>query len=233
MRVKFAGLAAALVLTAAPSMADTSRGVKAFEGGFYGVARKEFEKSAAEGDKVAEYSLGVMHAQGVGGFEKDMAKAVEWFTKSAEHGFAQAQHALGRVYHGGGVGERDVATAIAWFEKSSANGNLESDLALASIFYRGHGVEKDFERSAVHIRRAAEAGISTAQMHLGYIHTQGHGVERSSAEAYYWLFLAMQNGLTEATEVITKIDEAELSRARRMEIEAKANDFEPDIPKMK
>ena len=41
----------------------------------------------------------------------------------------------------------------------------------------------------------------------------------------------MQNGLTEAVEVIAKIDEAELPKARRLELETKANDFEPTIPK--
>ena len=53
--MRAAGLAAALtvVLAAGASQADTARGIKAFEGGFYGVAREEFEKSAAEGDKVA------------------------------------------------------------------------------------------------------------------------------------------------------------------------------------
>ena len=222
-------LAGALALGATQGLGDTARGLKAFKGGFHEVARKEFETSAAEGDEVAMYSLGVMQAQGVGGFARDMAKAVEWFTKSADLGFAEAQHALGRVYHGGGVGTRDVPKAVGWFEKAAANGNLESELALASIFYRGDGIEKDFERSASHIRRAAEAGISTAQMHLGYIHREGLGVEKSVDEAYYWLFLAMQNGLSEAASVISAIPEAELSTARRLELEGKANDFEPKV----
>ena len=220
-------------LIPAAADADTARGLQAFEAGNYAIAREEFEKSAAEGDGAAEYSLGVMQARGLAGFEKDMVSAAAWFTLADEHGFAQASHALGRIHHGGGLGTRDVPEAIRWFERASIGGHIEADLALASIFYRGDGVAQDFARSAKHIRRAAEAGVSTAQLHLGYILTQGHGVERSAAEAYFWLSVAMQNGLSEAAGMMAEIDKAELSTARRLEIETKANDFEPKLPETK
>ena len=54
---------------------------------------------------------------------KDTAKAVEWFTWSAETGNQYAQYMLGKLYLTGQGMQQDQAQAIAWFSRSAAQGN--------------------------------------------------------------------------------------------------------------
>ena len=56
--------------------------------------------SAEQGEKEAQYNLGVMYYSGDGVLQ-DYAKAFELFTKSAEQGNARAQFNLGVMYENG------------------------------------------------------------------------------------------------------------------------------------
>ena len=56
-------------------------------------ARALFEKSAAQGDVVAENSLGWMYENGVG-VQQDNAQAIAWYQKSAAQGDSTAKERL-------------------------------------------------------------------------------------------------------------------------------------------
>jgi TPR repeat protein len=60
------------------------------------------------------------------GLEKDLAKAVELYTKSAEQGFAQAQYILGALFHNGEGVPRDPVTSYAWTIISADNGDEQA-----------------------------------------------------------------------------------------------------------
>lgn len=59
---------------------------------------------------------------------QDTALAIEWYEKSANQGFAQAQMILGSVYLGGVKVDKDLNKANKWFDKA-----IESDSGLAQI----------------------------------------------------------------------------------------------------
>jgi hypothetical protein len=59
-------------------------------------AAKQYTKEAEEGDVWAQYDLGRCYANGEG-VEKDMKKAVYWFTKAAEQGNANAKTNLSNL----------------------------------------------------------------------------------------------------------------------------------------
>lgn len=52
------------------------------------------------------------------GFEKDEAKAVEWYRRAAEQGYVEGQLKLGECYHFGEGVEKDVAKAVEWYQKA-------------------------------------------------------------------------------------------------------------------
>ena len=49
-----------------------------------------FQESAAQGDAVAQYNLGLLYMHGHG-VSQDDARAVEWYTNSADQGIVNAQ----------------------------------------------------------------------------------------------------------------------------------------------
>ena len=50
---------------------------------------------------------------------KDLKKAVEWYTKSAEQGNAGAQNNLGLCYDNGEGVAKDLKKAVEWYTKSA------------------------------------------------------------------------------------------------------------------
>jgi TPR repeat protein len=88
----------------------------------YAKARK-FLKAAAQTDLVrlwyklgipaAQYELGVMLRDGVGG-KADGASAAAWFEEAAELNYAQAQRALAQMYFKGAGVKHDPERAFVW-----------------------------------------------------------------------------------------------------------------------
>src|SRR5260370_16475663 len=74
---------------------------------------------------LAENELGSMYASGEG-VPKDDKKALEWFKKAAEQGYADAEYNLGTRYLFGSATERDFETAAHWFLKAAEQANLSA-----------------------------------------------------------------------------------------------------------
>ena len=64
---------------------------------------EEVKSLAEKGDAEAQCRLAIHYEKGEG-IEKDIAKALEWYTKSANQGYHWSQYNLGACfYHGKGV----------------------------------------------------------------------------------------------------------------------------------
>ena len=57
------------------------------------------------------------------GVRQDYVKALEWYTKAANQGDAQAQYNLGLMYYKGEGVRQNTATAKEWFGKACDNGD--------------------------------------------------------------------------------------------------------------
>jgi hypothetical protein len=68
------------------------------------------------------------------GVEQDYAKAIEYFTKSADMGNAGAQQILATAYYYGEVTEKDTHKAFYYAEKAAYAGNIEAAKLLARIY---------------------------------------------------------------------------------------------------
>ena len=91
-------------------------------------AIKWYRKAAEQGDARAQFSLGVMYAEG-DGVAKDLEEAIKWWRKAAEQGLEHAQYSLGLEY--GGTGEYDEA--YKWIRKAAEQGLAEAKEFLKEI----------------------------------------------------------------------------------------------------
>ena len=119
-------------------------------------AYRWFTKSAGQGIADAQYKLGVFHALGLGGAERDAAKAVRWFQKAAEQGMVGAQYNLAVCLENGQGTQRDLAKAREWYEKAARQKDPYAQKALGVIYERGLGVEADPQEAFAWYHLAAE-----------------------------------------------------------------------------
>ena len=90
-------------------------------------------KAGVEGIPVAQYSIGVIFYNGMLKTPRDYTKALEWFKKSAEQGFAVAQLSVGECYMLGQGTSKDYNQAKKWLRKAAKQGNKDAIKILQKI----------------------------------------------------------------------------------------------------
>lgn len=94
--------------------ADFQKGLSAAERGDFATALLEWIPLAEQGDRRAQFFLGVLHHNG-DGVSQNHEAAVKWYTLSAEQGFDIAQGNLGVMYAlGQGVAQDNVYAHMWW-----------------------------------------------------------------------------------------------------------------------
>jgi hypothetical protein len=113
---KYIALAVCFVLTmAGPAKADVAAGRKAFDEGNYEKAMSEWQSAADKGDAEAEFGLGSLYEQGLGGLAQDYKRAEYWYSKAAEQGNTEAQYRLALISAAGDVDfPSDLIEAYKW-----------------------------------------------------------------------------------------------------------------------
>jgi len=165
----------------------------------WATARTACEKmaSAANGNGVAERTLGNIYERGLG-LSRDLSAAATWYAKSASHDDAGGQYRYGLLLRDGkGVG-RDEAKAFELFKLSASRGVTEAEFAAGDVLDRGAGVGRNRTEAARWYQKAADAGNADAQFALGNLYTKGDGVPKSEPEAIKWYQKAAAQGHAKA-----------------------------------
>jgi TPR repeat protein len=89
-------------------------------------------KAAETNSAEAQYQLGIMNADGVGGPQDDVA-ARALFEKAAAQNHPGALERLGAFAQSGRGGPKDAAAAKTYYEKASALGNEDAKAALKRL----------------------------------------------------------------------------------------------------
>ncbi len=186
-------LAAVVVLVAAPACTDFKAGEEAIDRGDYATALKEWRALAEQGDALAQFNLGVMHAKGRG-VPQDDREAVRWYRLAAAQGHARAQFGLGIMYENGRGVPQDDKQAVRWYRRAAAQGHASAQYNLGLMYAQGRGVPQDDKEAVRWYRRAAAQGHASAQNNLGLMHAQGRGVPQDDTEAVRWYGMAAQQG---------------------------------------
>ena len=77
-------------------------------------AIRQWEKSAASGNAMAQYNLGACYDFG-NGVQKDISKAVKYYELAARQKLPPAQYNLASCYYNGEGVKKDKVLALAWY----------------------------------------------------------------------------------------------------------------------
>ena len=78
------------------------------------------------------------------GVEQNFKKAVKWYQKAADQGYANAQLELGFMYYKGLGVEQDLKEEVKWFQKAANQGNANAQHNLGVMYANGKGVEQNY-----------------------------------------------------------------------------------------
>ncbi|GMR05722.1 MAG: hypothetical protein BMS9Abin25_0297 [Gammaproteobacteria bacterium] len=98
---------------------------------------------AESGIAEAQYSLGFLYQSGWGP-ERDIQKAIAWYTNAAEQNEARAQFNLGvLLLNGEDDVKKDTETGVLWLTRSAENNNTRAKEFLIGLYSEGkYGIEK-------------------------------------------------------------------------------------------
>ena len=95
--------------------ADVAAGQKAFDDGNYEKAMSEWQGAADKGDPEAEFGLGSLYEQGLGGLAQDYKRADFWYSKAAGQRNTEALYRLALIWAAGDVHfSPDLIEAYKW-----------------------------------------------------------------------------------------------------------------------
>ncbi len=146
-------------------------------------------------DRLPERQFGIAESYYYGkGVPRDMARAYNWYRKSAEQGFADAQFALGVMYENGRGIDKNESKASVWYHRAAAQGHDGALNNLGCLFHDGRGVAADPVMAAAYFLSAAEAGFPSGQYNASVIYFFGDGVEKNYGKAFSWCSKAAEKG---------------------------------------
>ena len=177
----------------AMAQADRAHGLVAFHAADYGLALTELGPAATAGDAEAQYTLGVMYAQGWGTLA-DPVRAADWYQRAAKQGFAKAEHNLAALYLSGSGVIADSHQARVWFERAAQHGSAKSAHLLGLLYFKGDGVSRDYVAALEWWQRALNGHEPDAGYNLGILYRRGLGVDQNLATAAKYWQRAAANG---------------------------------------
>ena len=135
------------------------------------------EKAADGGNALAQYALAKLYRDGIH-VEKDIQKALELFTLSAEQKNEYAAYQLGKLYLRNEEISKDITTAVKWLTFSSDLGNQFAQYALAKLYLAGEDVPKNISKAINLFTLSAEQKNEYAEYQLGKLYLSGEDVPK-------------------------------------------------------
>jgi TPR repeat protein len=152
-----------------------------------------------ENDAEENFHMGEQYKDGKG-VNKNPVKAVFYYRKAAEHGYAAVQRELGICYLDGIGIEKDSNKAMFWIKKAVEQGFAPAQRTLGYCYSEGMGTEKDYVKAVKLFVEAIKQGDSEAMNNLGVCYRKGEGVEEDPVQAVYWYKKAIEQGSARASD---------------------------------
>jgi TPR repeat protein len=141
---------------------------------------------AQAGDAGAQCWLGRAYDGGL--LPKDDERAVGWFLKSAEQGYAPAQRFFGLMF-----AHTNPPVSERWMLRAAEQGDAEAQFWLGVAYDEDWFGTTDVKEAVKWYQRAAERGNPDAQVELGQKYEDGEGVEQSFKLAAEWFQRAAEH----------------------------------------
>lgn len=148
---------AALIVSAAPALADVRTGVDAWSRGDYAAAVAEWQGPAAAGDADAMFNLGQAYRLGRG-VTQDVGRAEQLYLGAAQKGHVQAADTYGILLFQDGRREE----ALPYISDAARRGDPRSQYLLGIAHFNGDLVVKDWVRAYALVSLANASGLPQA-----------------------------------------------------------------------
>lgn len=156
--------------------------VKLLKTGHFSEAQALLEPHANKGSASAQNLMGELFR-----LQDKPELAVQWYTKSAEQGYAPGQNNLAMCYiEGKGAVKQNEAEGFKWLLKAAEQGHAKAQNNLSVLYATGRGVPKNDSESAKWCKKAAEQGDLSAITNMARKYASGMGVEKSPEESLKW-----------------------------------------------
>ncbi len=176
-------LAALLAFSSAGiSFAGFDEAVNAYEAGDYKTAMNEWMVLAEKNDPAAMRNIGHLYRLGLG-TDVNYERALHWYKRASELGFARAQANVASMYLKGQGVPQDYVQAADWFTKAARNGHTIAQYNLGLMYEYGKGVEKSTSKALAWYNLAAKAGHPKALNKLSILVATTPDVKAEAAEA--------------------------------------------------
>eukprot|EP01022_Parablepharisma_sp_SALTPOND_P020236 TRINITY_DN3627_c0_g1_i1.p1 TRINITY_DN3627_c0_g1~~TRINITY_DN3627_c0_g1_i1.p1 ORF type:complete len:706 (-),score=99.15 TRINITY_DN3627_c0_g1_i1:1812-3929(-) len=158
-----------------------------------------YERAAGEGHPEALTKLGYMHEQGIY-YQKDIGRAIEYYTKAAQRGDFLAINYLGLHYYkmaqsaDESVRRKYYQKAAELFKKSKELGCARAANNLGMCYEQGTGVEKDLDQAFACYKEAANKKYAQGMFNLAYMYLAKAKITRlmeNYEKAAHWLRVAI------------------------------------------
>ena len=161
------------------------------------------ESKAKGGDAEAQFELARIYLKGGDGVSKNVMRAFELMTSSANQGHAEAMGGVGFFYANGIAVPKDEAKAVEWFRKGAGKGGPKAQINLGKMLAEGKGVERNEVEGRKWIKAAADQGQPDAAYLMGTIFFFGdYGQAVDYAAAYPYLLKAAESGHPNAQNTV-------------------------------
>jgi len=141
------------------------------------------------------YEKGINSLLGVGLSRNDL-NAVDYFRRSAELGYPQAQVVLGYFYDTGSVVSQDSQQAADWYKKAGRQDNRLADWLLGRLYYTGNGIPRDLSAAESWLQKSANQGDPFGQYLLGLIRLERNDYPKAAD----WFRKASMQALPQAQQ---------------------------------
>lgn len=159
----------------------------------------DIRKKAESGDAAAQFELAQYYESEAGKARserrtlRDQKRAFDWYSRSAEQGFAKAQFNLGHMYILGQGVDQDKSQGVDWQVKAAEQGLAEAQFEIGLRYLSGAVLEQDLDSALDMFTEAANQHHVPAQKQLGTMYFQGAGVAKDLVQAHLWFSAAALN----------------------------------------
>ena len=94
--------------------------------------RSWYRKAAEQGNSAAQFNLGRLYTNGLGGRQDD-TEATVLYRKAAEQGYAPAQFSMGWSYEFGRGVFKSEQKAVEWYRRAAAQGHTLARISLERL----------------------------------------------------------------------------------------------------
>ncbi len=156
---------------------------------------------ALNGNAKAMNAVGIMYKT-ASGTKADHLKAIEWFAKAGNAGYAKGFYNLALLYKD----TMDFENAYHYFSQASEMNEPMAWYGQAYMLYKGLGCKQDYEKALALLKKGAYTGRSSCMYLLGLCMRNGYGTAINTDSARFWLAKSSALGYKFATDELAAKD---------------------------